>query len=167
MARAKRAMGEGTNSAHVTDLTKIRCQYCGSTWWQVSSVIDDPNDITDDSDFANLLITAAGSNFLGLVGQCHCGKEQVLWWMLEDQGTSNGTTITMTDLVQATTANLLAGLYMMYLGADANDQDKYFIISTNTAADPTVITPTVAPHADSDGTWIITNRLPVGYTAAS
>jgi hypothetical protein len=165
MARAKRAQGEGANSTHVTDLTKIRCQYCGSTWWQTSSVIDDPNDITDDSTFAALLLTAAGGVFTGLVGQCHCGREQVLWWMICDVAASNGTTLTMTNLDQATTANLMAGLYMYPLAG--TDIGKYFIVSTNTAAAPTVITPTVAPNADCDGYWIVTNLLPVGYTAAA
>lgn len=167
MARAKRAQGEGPNSTHVTDLTKIRCQYCGSTWWEVSSVIDDPNDITDDADFAALLLTAAGSVFLGVVGKCHCGREQVIQWQIHDVAASNGTTLTMTNLDQATTANLMAGLYMYYVGADANDLGKYHVIATNTAAAPTVITPTVAPHADSDGEWVITNLLPIGLTAAS
>lgn len=165
MARAKRAQGEGPNSAHVTDLTKIRCQYCGSTWWEASSVIDDPNDITDDAVFAALLLTATGGVFTGLVAKCHCGREQVLWWMIADVATANAGALTMTNLDQATTANLMAGLYCYPLVG--SDIGKYFVISTNTAAAPTVITPTVAPNNDSDGYWIITNLLPVGYTAAS
>ena len=66
----------------------------------------------------------------------------------------------MTDLVQATTANLMAGLYMIPMVG--TDVEKYFIIATITAADPTVIKPTIAPNIDYDGLLMITNRLPVG-----
>ena len=165
MARAKRAQGEGPNTAFVTDLTKIRCNRCGSTWWEMSSVIDDPNDITADTAFADLLLTNAGFPIFGFLGHCHCGHEQVLQWFIMDVAVSDTGTLEMTHLVQATTANLMAGLYCYPLAG--TDIGKYFIIATNTAADPTVITPTVAPNDDCDGYWVITNLLPVGLTAAS
>lgn len=132
----------------------------------ISKLIDDPNDIAQDTNFAGLLLTATGGHFIGEVALCgQCGHEQVPFWFIHDVGASDGTSWTMTNLDQATTANLMAGLYIICdVGTDAG---KYFTIATNTAAAPTVITPTVAPNADCDGLLIITNRLPTGYTAAS
>jgi len=159
---------EGPISTHVADSTKIQCPRCGSSRIQISSLLDDPNDISQDTAFAALLITfASGTSAQGLVALCHCGKEWVPYWAIYDVGTSNGTTITMTNIDQATTANLLAGKYLVYLGTDANDKGKYFIVGTNTAAAPTVITTTVAPHGDTDGMFMLTNILPFGFTAAS
>ena len=158
---------EGITSSHVPDSTKICCPRCNSTLLYLSSTLDDPNDITRDLDFAALLITfASGKSCQGLVALCHnCGNEFVPFWYLLDVVDSNGTTLTMTNLDQATTANLLAGVYMICLAG--TDVGKYFIVGTNTAAAPTVITTTVAPNADADGYFIITNILPVGFTVAS
>ena len=132
----------------------------------ISKLIDDPNDVTTDYDFADLLLTASGTHFLGQVVLCkQCGLQQVAWWMIVDTVASNGTTLTCTDLDQATTANLMVGLYVIC--EVGTDTDKYFTIATNTAAAPTVITTSVAPNADFDGLAIITNWVPTGYTAAS
>jgi hypothetical protein len=132
----------------------------------ISKTIDDPNDITQDTAFAALKLTIAGGVFFGIVTMCaQCGHEQVPFWYCCDVAASNAGTLTMTNLDQATTANLMAGLYCYPLAG--TDIGKYFVIATNTAAAPTVITPTVAPNADCDGYWVITNLLPVGLTAAS
>ena len=157
---------EGIASAHVPDSTKICCPRCNSTLLYLSSVLDDPNDIVRDAVFKALKLTITGGHFHGLVALCHnCGNEFVPFWYLFDVAASNGTTLTMTNLDQATTANLMAGLYLIpCVGTDVN---KYFIAGTNTAAAPTVITPTVAPNADGDGIWMITNILPLGLTVAS
>ena len=159
----------GPATAHVPDSTKIVCPRCNGTLFQISSTMDDPNDIARDLDFAALLITfASGTSCQGLVAMClHCGNEFVPFWAIYDVGASNGTTITMTNIDQATTADLLAGLYLVYLGEDVNDKGKYFIVDSNTAVASTVITTTVAPHADTDGMFMLTNILPVGFTAAA
>jgi hypothetical protein len=160
--------GPISGAGHVIDSGKYQCTNCNGSKFYISKTIDDPNDITQDTTFADKLLTITGGVFLGLVGMCaQCGHEQVIWWMCFDVAASNAGALTMTNLDQSTTANLMAGLYMVYLGSDANDQGKYFIVATNTAAAPTVITPTIAPHNDSDGVWMITNLLPVGYTAAT
>lgn len=157
---------EGTQSSHVKDSTKIACKYCGGVDTMLSSLMDDPNDITGDTDFAALLLSITGGSFQGLVGLCsQCGHEWVPLWYCIDVGASDGTAVTMTNLDQATTANLMAGLYA--IPCVGTDIGKYFTIATNTAAAPTVITPTIAPNIDSDGIWIITNILPFGLTAAS
>jgi len=160
---------EGQESAHVLDAAKLTCPYCGGPEIMLTSLMDDPNDITNDTRFAALKITfASGTSCQGLVGLCaQCGHEWVPYWWLIDVGESNGTTITMTNLDQITTASLLKGAYMIYLGADANDHYQYFTIDTNTVAAPTVITTVVAPHLDTDGIFLITNILPIGFDAAA
>ena len=165
MVRVKRNATEGIQSALVIDTAKFSCSYCGGTRLMISKTIDDPNDVAGDTDFAALLLTAAGTPFLGLVCLCDgCGHEQVPFWYITDVAASDGTALTMTHLDQATTANLMVGLYCYPLAG--TDIGKYFIVATNTAAAPTVITPSVAPNADCDGYWVITNLLPVGLTVA-
>lgn len=156
---------EGPVSKHVPDSTKIVCPRCNSSNFQLSSTLDDPNDIVKDEVFKALLLTITGGSIQGLVALCHCGNEFVPLWYLLDVGTAAvGGVITMTNLDQATTADLMAGLYAIpMVGTDVG---KYFIVASNTAAAPTVITMTVAPNADSDGIWMITNILPLGLTAA-
>lgn len=161
---------EGAVSAHVTDATKIQCPRCDGVEIMLSNLMDDPGDIDDDR-FQALYIMS-DLPIMGLVGLCvHCGKEWVPYWWTIDIGASDGTAITMTgfdtDRAANATADLLAGLYMIYIGADANDLKEYFVINTNTAADPAVITPVVAPNAATDGMFIITNILPLGLTPAA
>jgi hypothetical protein len=167
MVRAKHTAYWGPhNSAHVLDGALVQCDFCDGTMFRVSTTIDDPNDITGDTTFAALLLTNAGFPIFSIVGQClDCGKEKVIAWYIMDVGANTGAATTMTHLVQATTADLMAGLYMFPLVG--TDIGKYFVIASNTAADPTVITTTIAPNDDSDGYWVITNLLPVGLTAAS
>ena len=98
-----------SGAGHVLEAAMITCEECGGAAWCVTTLMDDPNDITQDAAFAALDITATGSVFLGLIGKCHyCGHEQCLYWHIHDVGASNGTTITMTNL-DAGTANTLAG----------------------------------------------------------
>lgn len=157
---------EGQESSHVTDSAKLSCPYCGGTECQLTGLMDDPNDITQDTVFAALLLTISGGHFHGLVALCsQCGHEWVPLWYCIDVAASDAGALTMTNLDQATTADLMAGLYL--IPCVGTDVGKYFIVDTNTAAAPTVITPTVAPNADCDGIWIITNILPLGLTAAS
>jgi len=155
-----------SGAGHVTAATVITCEQCGGGAFVLSTLMDDPNDITQDAAYAALLISYTGGSAQGFVGKCHyCGHEQVPLWYITDVAASDGTKLVMTNLDQATTANLLAGKYAIC--CCGTDTGKYFTISTNTAAAPTHITPTVAPNADDDGIWIITNILPFGLTAAS
>ena len=158
---------EGAISPLVIDSEKYQCSHCNGVEFMVSKTLDNFNDVALATREAALLLTnAGGKDIQALVGLCaQCGHEQVLWWIILDVGANTGAATTMTDLVQATTANLMAGLYMIPMVG--SDVEKYFIIASNTAADPTVITTTVAPNDDSDGLWMITNRLPVGYTVAT
>ena len=157
---------QGTESEHVIDSTKIVCSYCGSPELMLSTLMDDPNDITEDTDFAALLLTITGGSFQGLVGLCpNCGHEQVPFWYFLDVGAATGAAVVMTNLDQATTANLLAGLYAIpMVGTDAG---LYYVVASNTAAAPTTLTMTIATNDDEDGLWMITNVLPFGLTAAS
>ena len=158
---------EGPISPIVIDSVKFVCQNCNGVKFSVSTTMDDPADARDDADFTALLITyASGTSMQGIIGIClQCGHEQSLFWQIFDAGANTGAATTMTNLVQATTANLLAGAYAMpMVGTDIG---KYFTIASNTAADPTVITTSVAPNDDSDGIWVVQNWIPVGFTAAS
>jgi len=158
---------EGPVSVHVPDSTKIVCPRCNGSNFQISNTLDDPNDITEDEVFAALKITfAEGTSAQGLVALCHCGNEFVPFWAIFDVGASDGTKIVMTNLDQITTANLLKDLYLVYLGTDVNDKGKYFIVNTNTVAAPTHITPTVAPNVATDGIFMLTNILPLGFALA-
>ena len=158
---------EGPVSALVPDSTKYQCSNCNGVKFSVSTTLDNFNDVAGATTETDLLLTnVGGKDIQAEVALClQCGNEQVLWWVIFDVGANTGAATTMTDLVQATTANLMAGLYMVPMVG--SDVEKYFIIASNTAADPTVITTTIAPNDDSDGLWMITNRLPVGYTVAS
>ena len=156
---------EGPVSDHVTDATKYQCPRCGSSRIQLRKTYLDPNLITEDETFADLLITfATGTSAQGIVALCHCGKEWCPFWYVFDVGASDGTKIVMTNLDQATTANLLVDYYLVYLGVDATDKGKYFTIASNTAATPTHITPDGTINAATDGIFMLTNVLPLGFT---
>jgi len=71
--------------------------------------------------------------------------------------------VTMTDMV-AVTANLGAGLYAIPLDNDGTDIGDYFIVASNSDADPTVLTMERTPTGDEVGFWLITNLLPTGWT---
>lgn len=148
----------------LTDALKEVCEHCNGVEFMFSMTFDDVNDVAGE--LAALGITAAGATICGIVFMCaRCGHEQTrLAWIL-DVGASDGTAITMTHL-DSTVANNLAGFYMIYIGADANDLEEVFVVNTNTAAAPTVITPVVAPHLDSDGFYIIT-QFKTEYTPAA
>ena len=47
------------------------------------------------------------------------------------------------------------------------DTGLYYVIASNTAASPTVITMTIATNNDEAGMWTIQKYLPLGLTAAS
>lgn len=157
---------EGGESIHVLDTNKLTCPNCNGVEIMLSDLMDNPNDITDDTDFAVLLLSITGGSIQGFIGLCaQCGHEWVPLWYLFDVGATNAGVVTMTNLDQATTANLMVGLYMTpFVGTDIG---KYFIVATNTVATPTLITPTIAPNNDSDGVWMITNILPLGLTVAT
>ena len=163
---------EGAVSAHVTDATKIVCPTCGGVEIMLSNLMDDPIDITNDTRFQALMIQS-DNPIMGQVGLCaQCGFEWVPLWYTFDQIATDGTDMTCTafdtDRDPGAGANavedLLVGCYMICLHAAGTDTFKYVTIVTNTAADPAVITPQ-AHTADGDGTWMITNVLPLGLTA--
>jgi hypothetical protein len=161
MARARSSGGhEGTQFNHITDANKRVCERCGGTEFCILAAHADPNsslDTTAASTFADYAITCTGGNINGTVYGCmQCGQEQADFWVI-DVGASTGAAITMTNL-DASVANGLAGCYVIV--DDGTDAGKYYIIASNTAAAPTVITVTVATNNDEDGTMVITNKLP-------
>ena len=159
---------EGPVSTHVTDATKLQCPVCGGSKIYLSSLMDDGNDITTDTRFAALYVTITGGNICGLVGLCvQCGKEWVpMWYILDIATGAAAAAVTMTNL-DASVANGLTGAYAIYLDAAGTDTGLYYVVASNTAAPPTVITMTIATNNDEVGYWMITNILPLGLTAAS
>jgi hypothetical protein len=154
-----------SGAGHVLEAAMITCEQCGGAAWCVTTLMDDPNDITQDAAFAALDITITGGTFQGLVAKCHyCGHEQVIFWYCIDVAVSDSGTLQMTNL-DAGTANTLEGYYVYTdTGTDAG---KYTTIATHTAATPTVITTDVALNDDADGYVVISNIASTGYTAAS
>lgn len=172
MARAvKTGAREGTQSSHVKDATKYTCPNCDGTEFMISTTLDEADDIIEDTVHAALLLTNAGSyDTLGLVAQCsQCGHESVPWWiMLDVVSNVNSKAFTMTDMVQATTADLAEGLYCIPLDNDGTDIGLVYIVATNTKADPTVLTMTIASPDNSEvGFMLVTNLSPTGWTLAS
>lgn len=159
---------EGPVTTYVTDAMKFQCTNCNGSKFYISTTIDDPNDITQDTVFAAYDITISGGSFQGLVCACaQCGHEQVPFWYILDIGACTGAAITMTNL-DAGTANTLADLYMIPCCGTDGTAKKYHVIASHTAATPTVITVDTSSGDDSeDGYWMITNLLPVGKTLAS
>lgn len=153
---------EGAIGAILTDVLKDVCEHCNGSEFMFSLTFDDVNHVKGE--LASLGITCAGGIICGLVLMCaQCGHEQTrLAWIL-DVAASNGTTLTMTNL-DSSVANNLAGYFAICLAG--TDVGKVFTIATNTAAAPTVITPSVAPNADADGYFLITEFV-TEYTAAS
>lgn len=161
---------EGAKSAHVLDAAKYKCPYCGGVKFMISTTLDEADDIVQDTVHAALKLTNDGAyDTLGLVVLCvQCGHESVPWWLMFDIATgAAGAAVTMTNMVQATTADLAEGLYALYLDAAGTDTGLYYVVTTNTAADPTVLTMTIATNNDEAGFWCITNLAPTGWTAAS
>lgn len=152
------------HSTFVIDANKIACPYCNGTQMMLSNLMDDPNDITEDTVFAALGLTITGGSFQGLVALCkQCGHTHVPLWYFFDTVTFTGaeTTPALTNL-DATVANGLADLFFITLvGTNAG---KYVEIASNTVATPTVPTLKFAMPDDSDGLCMITNIEPVGLT---
>ena len=155
---------EGIQSSHVKDATKLSCPYCGGVEVMLSSLMDDPNDITNDSVFAALDITmGAGQDFIGLVGLCaQCGHEWVPIWYAIDTGTFDGAKACVGTNLDCGTANTLAALFLMILVG--TDKGKYIVAGNHTAASPTTFTMPYNVANDADGFFMITNIEPIGWT---
>lgn len=150
------------HSTFVIDSQKIVCPFCNGTQMFLSNLMDDPNDITEDTVFSAIGITAAGSPIMGLVALCkQCGHTHVPLWYFYDVSATTTTALIMTNL-DASVANGLAGAFAICLVG--TDQYKYVIIASNTAATPTTLTVAFALNNDADGLFMITNVEPIGLT---
>lgn len=155
---------EGIQSSHVTDSTKLSCPYCGGVEIMLSSLMDDPNDIVNDTRFAALDFTmGAGVDITGFVGLCsQCGHEWVPIWYVCDTFAFNGAKVAVGTNLDCGTANSLEDLYLMIM--IGTDKGKYVEIDTHTAASPTTITTKYNINTDADGYAMVTNIEPVGWT---
>ncbi|KKL04672.1 hypothetical protein LCGC14_2613710, partial [marine sediment metagenome] len=158
---------EGPVSALVPDSSKYQCSNCNGVKFSVSKTLDDFNDVVQATVEAALDITAAGAPILGEVALClQCGNEQILWWMILDTVVATGAALVMTNL-DAGTANTLAGYYAIPTTGTLFAATKYDTIASHTAAAPTTLTLDTGSDNSEDGIWVITNRLPTGWTLAS
>ena len=157
---------EGPVSALVTDAMKIQCDKCNGVKFSISSTFDNINDVASAAESAIGISNAGGEDIQGTVLLClQCGVQQIGHVSIFDIAAgAAGAARTMTNLV-STIANNLAGWYMVYLDAAGTDTGLYSTIASNTAADPTVITVSIATNNDEAGYYWITNWLPVGFTA--
>lgn len=153
---------EGAIGKILTDVLKNVCEHCNGVEFMLSLTFDDINDV--DGDLSSLGITCTGGVICGLVLMCaQCGHEQTRLAFILDVAASDGTALTMTNL-DSSVANNLAGYFAICLAG--TDVGKVFTITTNTAAAPTVITPSVAPNLDADGYFLIT-QFTTEHIAAS
>ncbi|MCP3685850.1 MAG: hypothetical protein GY861_24640 [bacterium] len=158
----------GTQGTYVLDSNKFVCPNCNGTFFQISQTFDEEDDINSPNVTALTVTNAGTTDTLAVPVLCQsCGEEQAsLVMMFDICAGAAAAAITMTNMVE-TSANSLAGWYAIYLDAAGTDTGLYYTIASNTAADPTVITLSVATNNDEVGYWLILNWLPVGWTAAS
>ena len=159
---------EGPVSALVTDAMKVQCDKCNGVKFSISSTFDNINNVASAVESALGLTNVGVEDIQGTVLLClQCGVQQIGHVSIFDIAAgAAAAAITMTNLV-STSANNLAGWYMVYLDAAGTDTGKYSVIASNTAADPTVITVTVATNNTEVGYYWITNWLPLGFTATT
>lgn len=152
---------EGAEHSFVVDTNKFACSYCQGTTVQVSKLGDEPEDVTEDSDFSDLGLENATYR-TATVGLCQCGHSRLLTIQLFDTLVADGTTTPALTNLDATVANGLAGWFLVVL--IGTDVGKYVLIDSNTVATPTVPTLAFAVDTDADGICYFTNVEPVGLT---
>jgi hypothetical protein len=142
---------EGAVHALLTDATKIHCEECNGTTFQVSWQLDENTDLPATAATAllweNSTPSGAQGNMQTIVMLCQCGKilGKLAWCI--DTCSACATPAVTTTHIAAAAANGLTGLYLTPLGG--TDAGSHFTISSNTAADPTVITLSTAINNDT------------------
>ena len=159
---------EGPVSTLVIDSAKHLCWRCNGAKFYYSKTIDDFNDVPEDPNVAIWAVTITGGSIQAEVLLCvQCGAQNIGNWFITDQiAAAAAAVFDMTNL-DASVANGLAGLYLVYLDDQGTDTGLYYTIASNTAAGPTIITVSIATNNDELGGCFITRFLPVGLTAAS
>jgi len=155
-------VNEGAEHSLVQDTNKFTCSFCNGTTLQASKLGDEPEDVTEDTDFTDLGLTNATYR-TATVGLCQCGHTRLLHIQLWDTWTFTGaeTTPIGTNL-DSTVANSLAGWW--FVCCVGTDIWKYVAISANGIGTPTTITLAYNIADNADGVSYVTNIEPVGLT---
>jgi hypothetical protein len=153
---------EGPVHALLSDANKYQCEFCNGTTFQLGDQMDENTDFPSDSKaylWENSTPTGALGNMQTIPLLCQCGRVSgVLAFCLDICSARAAGSITGTHIAAAA-ANGLAGLYVMPLGG--TDAGTQFPISANSLADPTVMTITGTPNADTVGELILLSSFKV------
>ena len=137
---------EGAVNVLLTDANKIQCEFCNGTTFQVGDLGDENTDFPADNRVYDTEHTA-GYDKIAIPFLCQCGRVSGKLLYVYDVCTARGlSTFTGTNL-DAAVADSLKGYFLIVLGG--TDKDKWFPITANSAASPTVLTVTGTPHLDA------------------
>ena len=143
---------EGPVNKLLTDANKMQCEFCNGSTFQVGDLCD------ENTDFPTVcrcydMEHDAGYDKIVIPFLCQCGKISGKLLYVYDVCTARGlSSFTGTNL-DAAVANSLKGSFLIVLGG--TDKDKWFPITANSAADPTVLTVTGTPNLDAIGEGFI------------
>ena len=143
---------EGPVHALLTDLNKIQCEFCNGTMFQVGDQGDENTDFPADTR-VYAMGNDAGFDKIAIPFLNQCGKISGKLLYVYDVCTARGaSTFTGTNL-DAAVADIFKGSFLIVLGG--TDKDKWFPITANSLASPTVLTVTGTPNLDAIGEGFI------------
>lgn len=143
---------EGAVHKLLTDANKLQCEFCNGTTFQVGDQGDENTDMPADTK-AYAMGNDAGYDKIVIPFLCQCGRVSGKLLYVYDVCTARGaTTFTGTNL-DAAVANIFKGCFLIVLGG--TDKDKWFPITANSLASPTVFTVTGTPNLDAIGEGFI------------
>lgn len=147
---------EGPVHALLTDANKYQCEFCNGSTFQFGDQLDENTDLPADTKayaWENSTPTLPYGNMHTIPILCQCGRlSGVLAFCFDVCSARAAGSITGTHIAAAA-AGGLAGLNVVVLGG--TDAGVSFPISTNSLADPTVMTITGTPNADAVGEMIM------------
>ena len=143
---------EGPAHRLLTDLNKMQCEFCNGSSFQVGDQGDENTDFDEDTR-VYAMGNDAGFDKIAIPFLCNCGKQSPKILYVYDVCTARGaSTFTGTNL-DAAVADIFAGMFLIVLGG--TDKDKWFPITANSLASPTVLTVTGTPNIDAIGEGFI------------
>ncbi len=143
---------EGPVHALLTDVNKMQCEYCNGTKFQVGDLGDENTDFPTDSRIY-AMENVAGFDKIAIPFLCQCGKVSGKLLYTYDVCTARGASSFTGTNLDAAVANIFKGSFLIVLGG--TDKDKWFPITANTVASPTVLTVTGTPNIDAIGEGFI------------
>ena len=143
---------EGAIHRLLIDANKQQCEFCNSTTFQVGDLGDENTDFPADTR-VYAMGNDAGFDKIAIPFLSQCGKISGKLFYVYDVCTARGaSTFTGTNL-DAAVANIFTNSFLIVLGG--TDKDKWFPITANSLASPTVFTVTGTPNIDAIGEGFI------------